>query len=117
MAAAANEQPYASAADTAEMQGELASLDEDGMALVNHYASVIQKHWRGYQARRSLHDMHLAPSSSQQGPAAAEAVQELQTPAPAPADMQHRMFPDVWKPSTATVVRNRGVLQTAVAQR
>lgn len=80
----------------------------------NHHAAVIQKHWRGYQVRKSLQHLHLDAAHSQERATAAATAQLLAT---RQAGAQNAEYPEIWRPSTGTVVRSRGCLQAALSHR
>lgn len=102
-----------------------------------YHAAVIQKHWRGYKVRKGLHDMQLEPLGLreyqlEQHTAASQAFALQQQPLLTlqQQEVQHQLLascnersclkgaqPDVWCEATNTVIRNRGVLQAALANR
>lgn len=86
----------------------------------NNSATIIQSHWRGYQARKALEQLHITKpdDSQQQSPTGGRLqdgsdhlhsgnVQRLRPP------LATGVTPDVWNVTSGMLIRNRGALRAA----
>lgn len=117
MAEAIAEGRAAAAASVVDSQVADAELLDDSMSQVDHFAAVIQSHWRGYQVRKTVKNELRAPIEGLQVLSAAN-LQQMQLPLQQQQALGHlQVTSDVYKPVTGTVVRNRGLLRAAAQSR